>query len=254
MILSMNEAGALSVTPRQVKRRDKVAEAVARSILRKIRAERLLPGAQLPAEAQMLKEYGVGRGSLREALRILEFHGLISIKPGPGGGPIVAQAHTEDFGRMATLFFHAGGMTFGELIEARLVMEPVMARLAAERRDPNLLAELQQAASGVRVSDEDQYLRSTGDFHHLVAAMSGNRMLSLFSESLSEIFRDRVSGILFPKTRRKGVIATHAAIAKAIDEGQPDEAQQLMYEHMEQYVAYVKRGYSMLINEVVDWR
>jgi GntR family transcriptional regulator, transcriptional repressor for pyruvate dehydrogenase complex len=254
MILRMDDAGALSVTPRQIRRRDKVAEAVARSILRKIRAERLLPGAQLPAEAHMLKEYGVGRGSLREALRILEVHGLISIKPGPGGGPIVAQAHTEDFGRMATLFFQAGGMTFGELIEARLIMEPVMAQLAAERRDPELLEKLRQSASGVRVSDEEQYLRGTGDFHHLVAAMSGNRMLSLFSESLSEIFRDRMSGFLFPKSRRKEVIATHASIAKAIEEGQPDEARRLMYEHMEQYVAYVKRGYSTLMNEVVDWR
>ena len=239
---------------RPVKRGDKVAQAVARSIVRKIRAEQLPPGAQLPPEAQMLKEYGVGRGSLREALRILEVHGLISIKPGPGGGPIVAEAHSENFGRMATLFFQAGGMTFRELIEARLIMEPVMARLAAERRDATLLKQLRKAGGLERVENDEQYMRASADFHRLVAEMSGNGIVNLFSQSLSDIFRDRVSGILFPKPRRKEVVEAHAAITQAIDDGKPDEAQRLMYEHMAKYVAHVKRAHPGLLNEVVDWR
>jgi GntR family transcriptional repressor for pyruvate dehydrogenase complex len=238
---------------RPVKRGDKVSQAVARSIVRKIRNERLAVGAQLPPEAQMLQEYGVGRGSLREALRILEVQGLISIKPGPGGGPIVAGVHPEDFGRTATLFFQAGGMTFRELIEARLIMEPVMARLAAQRRDPAMLPALRQASGLARAEDEDEYLRSTGDFHHVVAAMSGNGIVSLFSQSLSDIFRVRISGLVFPKSRRKQVLSVHASIAKAIEDGEAAQAEQLMYDHMEQYVAYVKRSRPGLIDEVVDW-
>jgi DNA-binding FadR family transcriptional regulator len=239
---------------RSIRRGDKVAQAVARSIVRQIRARQLKPGEQLPPEAQMLQEYGVGRGSLREALRILEVHGLISIKPGPGGGPIVGQAQPEDFGRMATLFFQAGGMTFRELVEARLIMEPVMARLAAERRDPALLARLLTAAGVMPIDDEDEYLRVSGDFHRLVAEMSGNGIVNLFSQSLYGIFRDRVSGIVFPKPRRKEVVNAHAAIAKAIEQGQPEEAEQLMYDHMVQYVAFVKRTHPTLMDEVIDWR
>ena len=52
--------------------------------MRRIRAEKLQPGSLLPSEAVMLKEYGVGRASLREALRVLEVNGLITVKPGPG--------------------------------------------------------------------------------------------------------------------------------------------------------------------------
>ena len=64
----------------------------------------------------MIEEYGVGRAFVREALRILEVQGLISIKAGPGGGPVVAEVSTRDFGRMSTLYFQVGGMTFRELI------------------------------------------------------------------------------------------------------------------------------------------
>ena len=116
----------------------------------------------------MLAEYGVGRGSLREALRVLEVNGLISVKAGPGGGPVVAGVDSHAFGSMATLYFQVGGMTFGELVEARLVMEPVMARLAAERRDPELIAELGRAlseAEAADLGDGAEYLSVSIDFH-----------------------------------------------------------------------------------------
>ncbi len=72
-----------------VKRGSKVAEAVARDILAGICNGGLVPGSQLPSEAQMLADYSIGRGSLREALRILEVHGIIRIKAGPSSGSLV---------------------------------------------------------------------------------------------------------------------------------------------------------------------
>jgi DNA-binding FadR family transcriptional regulator len=204
----------------------------------------------------MLAEYGVGRASLREALRILEFHGLISIRSGAGGGPVVGGVHTEDFGRMATLYFQAGSMTFRELIEARLILEPVMARLAAERRDPELLDQLLEAGAHRKSppGDDDVYLYSSRDFHRLVAQMAGNSILYLFGYSLHTIFQDRVRGMLFPVSRRGEVFAAHAAIAQAIADGEPARAEELMREHMARYARYAKRRYPALWDEVVDWR
>ncbi|WP_328854411.1 FCD domain-containing protein [Microbispora hainanensis] len=236
-----------------IKRGLKVAEAVAQDIVRKIGAERMPPGTPLPPESQMLEEYGVGRGSLREALRILEVHGLIMLKPGPRGGPIVTGVSPVAFGQMATLYFQAQQMTFRELVEARLVMEPVMARLAAERRDPAKLAELRRIAEGTPVDDEPRYFDSTRDFHQFVASMSGNGMLNLFGGALSEMFRAKVSGVLFPKSRRSEVRDVHAQIALAIEEGDADSAERLMREHMEEYANYVKRRHPVLMNEVVGW-
>ncbi len=201
----------------------------------------------------MLEDYGVGRGSLREALRILEMHGLITIKPGRNGGPIVIEVRTRDYGRMSTLFFHIGGVTFRELMDARLVMEPVMVRLAAERRSQELVGRLADPRS-TPVEDDEIYFQATSDFHKGVAAMSGNSVLNLLSASLEDIFRDQVSGILSPAAERRDVLAVHAAIADAIANGKADDAEQLMREHMQQYADWVQTLYPSLLDTVVDWR
>jgi DNA-binding FadR family transcriptional regulator len=230
-----------------------VSEAIARDIVRRIGAEELAPGTQLPPEAKMLEEYRVGRGSLREALRILEVHGLISIKPGPRGGPTVDQVHAENFGRMATLYFQMDGVTFADLIDARVIMEPTLAALAAQRRDPQLLSELARFTGVPRV-DDDEYARDADDFHRVVAAMSGNPVMTLFGQSLTDILHDRLTPPLFPKSRRAGVLNVHCAIAKAVTDGDATRAEQLMREHMTEYAAYVRRRHPGLMREVVDWR
>lgn len=200
----------------------------------------------------MLEEYRVGRGSLREALRILEVHGLISIKPGPRGGPTVDQVDTRSFGRMASLFFQMDGVTIRELIEARLHMEPMLARAAAEHGDPQLVDELARF-DGCGHGD-DEYARNAADFHRLVAVMSGNRIMSLFGQSLADVLRDRLQDTLFPKSRRREILTVHNNIGTAIAHGDAELAERLMRSHMEDYVSQVKRRHPGLMQEVVDWR
>jgi DNA-binding FadR family transcriptional regulator len=239
-----------------VRRSDKVAESVANDIVRRISEHAMQPGDKLPTEATMIVEYGVGRGTLREALRILEVNGLISIKPGPGGGPVVREATADDFGRMAALFFNARSIDLGQLIEARLIMEPVMARLAATRRATGpLLDRLNEIAALDRTNSDEEYAAATHDFHTLVTELSGNGVVSIFAEALATMFHDRVRGILFPAGKaRKEILEVHAAIATAIVDGDPDEAERLMFEHMETYVTYVRKRHPALIDEVIDWR
>src|SRR3954454_4479336 len=86
-------------------RGEEVDSMVARAIVRSMVDEGLVPGSPMEPEAAMLVRFGVSRASLREALRILETQGLISIKPGPGGGPSMGAVDSRDFARMATLFF-----------------------------------------------------------------------------------------------------------------------------------------------------
>src|SRR6202008_3764003 len=94
------------------------------------------PGDMLPSEADMIATYAVGRATVREALRLLEVQGLIGLKTGPGGGPGVAQLTARHLGDMARLHLKMAGATYGELVRARLAIEPLMARLAAETQDP----------------------------------------------------------------------------------------------------------------------
>lgn len=240
--------------PRSLKRGAKVAEALAQDIVREIVERKLQPGTLLSSEAQMLEDYGVGRGSLREALRILEVHGLITMKPGRNGGPVVIEVDTRDYGRMSSLFFQMNGVTFRQLVDARLVMEPMMARLAAQRRAQDLLDKVPDARSVPLGEGDDAYFGATQNFHKTVASMSGNPVMNLFAMSLEDIFHEHVRGMLFPKGKRRHVLQVHQEIAQAIAEGRADEAERLMREHMEDYADYVRKRYPQLMDEVVDWR
>jgi GntR family transcriptional regulator, transcriptional repressor for pyruvate dehydrogenase complex len=239
---------------RRIQRAGKLAESVAHDIARRIRVEKLAPGTHLASETEMLADYGVGRASLREALRVLEVHGLISIKPGPRGGPIIGDVNPGDFGRMSTLYFQFGHMTYRDLMEARQVMESVMAGMAARRGDPKSVADLVASGNNTDVTDDEAYLRSSNAFHRLIAGASGNKILSLFALSLEGIFHDRVTSFLFPPKRRGRVAEAHRAIAAAIEAGDEELAEELMWDHMEEYAAYVRRRHPALMDEVVDWR
>lgn len=233
------------------RRGSKVSEDIARDILEEICDGGIPVGGQLPSEAQMVADYGVGRGSLREALRILEIHGIIRIKAGPGGGPVVNGPTTEDFGRMATLFFQAGSMTFREVIEARLLLEPMIARMAAERREPELVEQL--LAAETSTANDEAYLQTSSSFHWQIGSMTGNRILNLLTHALEDIFHARVKGLLFPPEKRNEVVEAHNAIARAIADGDGHNAERLMRDHMEEYVRYVEQRHPALIDEIVTW-
>jgi DNA-binding FadR family transcriptional regulator len=239
------------------RRSDKIAELVAREIVRDIAGRQLEPGTVLPSETIMQATYSVGRASLREALRILEVQGLIQIKPGPGGGPVVSEVSSQEFGRMATLYFHMSGATFRELVEARLIMEPVMAGLAARRQDAEGLKRLKasvHASEDMAIVDDPEYLKMSTEFHGIVAGISGNKILDIFGRSIKDVFTERVSGMIFPVSARDRVRTDHEAIAQAILRGQPARAERLMRAHMEEFAEFITQRYPGLLDEVVDWR
>jgi GntR family transcriptional repressor for pyruvate dehydrogenase complex len=166
-----------------VGRGEKVASIVARQIVRNIVDDGAGAGSPLEAEAAMLERFGVSRASLREALRILETQGLITIKPGPGGGPSISQVDSRDFARMSTLFFQVLRVRFREVVEARLIIEPVMAGLAAARHFPELEGELQEIVRrGNEANNDADWIRASDAFHGAVLGMSGNALLNLIAK------------------------------------------------------------------------
>src|SRR4029078_12424482 len=105
----------------------KKSEVVAQAIVHDIAREGLQPGDRLASEAEMMEQYDVGRGSLREALRMLELNRLVSLAPAPGVGPGVESVNPAVLGHMLTLYLHVEGATYRELVDARLAVEPTCA-------------------------------------------------------------------------------------------------------------------------------
>ncbi|GLY24145.1 FCD domain-containing protein [Micromonospora sp. NBRC 101691] len=242
--------------PRFRQRAAKMSELVARQVVEDIVEQGLPTGAALPTEAQMLQAYGVSRGTLREALRILENNGLVQVRPGRGGGPVVGAAKPHTFGRTLALFLQMDRTPFGELVEARLIMEPMMARLAAERRDPARLRELAESMrehQSLEGRDERDYLPVLQRFHGVLAGVSGNGVLDLFGRALTEIYTERIVAAERRPERWVEVRQEHQAVAEAIVAGDGALAEELMRAHMVALVAHLDRDYAGLRDEIVGW-
>ena len=234
----------------------KAAERVAQEIIQEIVDRGLAPGHRLEPEAIMVQRYGVARGTLREALRLLEVQGLLSIRPGPGGGAVVGEVDTRNFARTTSLFLQMSGARIRAIVEARVVLEPVFARQAAVNKDRLVIEGLQRVVDEsmtVDLRDDRAYLRMSAAFHSAVARGSGNQLLDLFGSTLTELFSRRVNSTLIPPGRRDKLRAHHAEIVAAIAAGDGDLAYRLMEEDMHQWYAGIRTRLAGVLDEPIDW-
>ena len=238
----------------------KVSERIAAALVADIVSDGLEPGARLPNEAAMLERFQVGRASLREALRILEVYGLISLQPGPGGGPIVCAIDPRSVSRTFSLYLSLAGATITEVQESRLHIEPMIARTAAEEQDPVALARLRQALDDEEALPlgDPAYTVAANNFHLTLGMLSGNKVLNLLATALQDLYATPLvagaAGQSQPEpTAEMSIRNEHRAIAGAILSGDADLAERLTREHVVNSVELVKRILPTLAASTVTW-
>lgn len=236
----------------------KAAEIVARDIVHDIMNQGLQPGSMLPSEAAMLKQYGVSRESLREGLRLLEVHGMISIRRGPGGGPIVGTVDAANLGRVEALFFHLAGATYDELFEAWVIAQGTLAERAAANPD----AEARKAAMRPYLdssdlhtghSDLDQFVRGHGGIHGEVAKLGCNKVLELMLESLGHIVGHHMAMVDDPRPLHESLSDDHQRLAQAVIDGDQATARTIMEGHVEHVVAFARVRMKENLDGYVQW-
>lgn len=239
------------------RRASKLSETLAKQIVDDIYSQGLGPGSKLPAEKEMLERFGVSRGTLREALRILEVHGLLVIRSGPNGGPTVSEMTPHDFNRACSLHFKTAGITVRELWQSRVSLEPLLARLAAENLTSASITELTdllRRAKGELVEANDQFISIGSAFHQAIANASGDRILSLFARSLGEMTSHLASSqTLFPPSQHDRVHDDHIRIVEAILAGDSSRAEALARVHMEEMRSTYGESYSALVDTVLPY-
>lgn len=242
--------------PGDVERRaEKTPDRVARRVLREIRDRKMAAGDRLPNEVSMAQEFGVGRASVREAMRILETHGLVQIKPGPRGGPVVRDADGVDFGRTMSMFFSHQGATYREVIEARLAFEPMQARLAAERLTDEGARLLQEAAEkGWQSLDapDEVWVETSHAFHETISRISSNRVLEMWTGGLLAVEASYLAHAV-KREFRPYTLHAHDKLVAAIVERDGARAERLSAEHMQSVVRDIERAYGDEMDHVIDW-
>ncbi len=191
-------------------------------------------GERLPSERALADVLGVGRYSVREALKVLEAVGLLESRVGEG--TFLTTNTGASFGRILGLSLATWGGTIIELLDARKMIEVEAARAAAERatREQNRRIEIELRAMHANMDRVREYLKADMNFHRRIGEASQNAIISQFVNNLidllEEVMQETHSDSL-PALAEGG--GTHQAIFDAIARGDADAAGDLMRDHIQ---------------------
>lgn len=170
--------------------KSKVSEQLADRLRGEIANGVYRPGQFLPPEALLMTQYGVGRPSMREALRILESDGLIRVVRGASGGVEVLALDPQALARRAGLYLQLQGADLADIRAARDFIDPGAVRLAAQRRDPDDIARLRAIIADVAACrNAEAFGDLAADFVECLLVASGNRTLALFAVMIDRLMR-----------------------------------------------------------------
>lgn len=203
---------------------------------------RLGPGDHLPSERELSADLGVGRSSVREALRVLEVMGLIrtATGSGPQAGAIVIATPQGGMSALLRLQVAAQGFPLADVVQTRLVLEDAVARALAtdSRRDTAEAHRMLEAmdAAGLTAAE---FLALDAQLHLSLAEASGNTVIAAMMAGLRTSIESYVlagsARVDDWHTTADGLRAEHRALVAAIDAGDAEAASRLVCEHITDY-------------------
>lgn len=213
----------------------KAADILADRLRAQILSGALPAGKQLPTERELSERTNLSRASVREALRILGVEGLITTKPGRGGGSAIRVPTPEELQRSISLFVRSRQFPVESLLEAREVIEPAVSRLAAKNRTAKDLELLQRAQQALVDNQHDQpaFVRANLEWHLAVARASHNEILLAFMNAIANVILSHTAIDAFdsPEVRAANIHA-HEQVMRALVEGDGDSAARRMTRHV----------------------
>ncbi len=216
---------------RQPIERRNTYELVAESLLALISDRRLKPGDTLPTERELMQHYGVGRSSVREALRMLESRGLISAG---GSGAFAVADFRNPLNDSLSLLLAVEEGSLRELFEVRRIVEGEAVALATERREEVHLDRMRAATELMRegLANRDEYIEADVAFHLTIAEATQNRMILHLMHAIRDQLERALGSIYKIPGSPERSIEDHGLIIEAMEAGKPDEARERMREHL----------------------
>lgn len=250
---SAPEGEALLATAFRPLRHAPAYKALSTEIERQILGGALKPGDALPSEQDLAVQFGVNRSTVREAIRLLEQEGLLV--RGAGRRLQVALPGLYDLTPRTTRALMLEQVTFRELWEVAVLLEPAAARLAATHASDAALDELEEnvAQTAACVARGEPYTELDVAFHAVVSRASQNRVLMLAREPVGLLYRPtltRLQAVLSQAGRRN--LDAHRRILGALRRRDADEAEHWMRKHLIDF----QRGYRVAaldLDEAVQW-
>lgn len=213
----------------------KLGEVTAARIRRDIARRRAPVGTNLGSESMLLASYGVSRSVLREAVRLLEYHSVARMRRGPGGGLVVVKPDAEAVIRAVALYLQSVGVDSHSLFEARDTIELASVAYAVERLEPSTEDVLREALAAERGDSAVPRDQGYATVHAAIAELTGNRILSLFTQILLALTATTMNASLSERDRpmaRRYANEDHDGIVTAILAGDSALARRRMRVHL----------------------
>lgn len=223
----------------------KISERIALQVKNAILRGTMKPGDRLPPERELGEQFQASRISVREALKTLEASGLLTIKP--GSGVFVAEVDSRPLSNSLSSLLRIQKASINELTEARIILEPSIAQLAAQRITPEEIQRLERNIEETKkvIHANRPAYQPNIEFHSLLAESTHNPVIALMMRPLFDVLKEMNLEMEGSLQRRidisKGAIVYHQRILRALKEKDEKKVYELMWRHVFQIQTGLKR-------------
>jgi GntR family transcriptional repressor for pyruvate dehydrogenase complex len=200
------------------------------------------PGEQLPTERELSDIMNVSRTTVREAIRVLTVQGKLEVRRGRTGGTFVSTSFIAPSAKEQHAQVQAKGTVLLEILDLRLIVEPGIAELAAERANAEMRQRISELAlqGSEAVDDFPSFRALDTQFHFLLARATGVQRLSAILGDIHAELSDLMTLIPHSVDACRHSSEQHKRIARAIAREKPEAARKAMKEHVGATTSLVK--------------
>ncbi|MBW1732117.1 MAG: FadR family transcriptional regulator [Deltaproteobacteria bacterium] len=223
--------------------KSRLSEAAIEQIKELITHQKLEPGSKLPSERELVSQLKISRASVREALRALEIMGLIEVKPGKG---TFVKGTTIDLMLPLPDWISLHRENLENHFEARMVLEPSAAELAALRATASDMIRMKEAMAEFDRNRLENNLigmiNADIKFHGSISAATGNKTIKLLMDTITRFLFEGWKATLRLHGRPEKTIVDHGDILKAITNRNQSEARAAMERHLRNAVENLRHA------------
>jgi GntR family transcriptional repressor for pyruvate dehydrogenase complex len=215
---------------RKNRRYEQVAEQIHQLIARGV----LKPGDRLPPERELAIKFGVGRGSIRDAIRTLEIMGVV--EPRHGHGTVVRELSADSLVVPLASVLSYKRELVAELLDVRRMIEPALAARAAKNATPEEIARMQQILDRQRekMRSGQPTIEEDSEFHYAIAVAARNTVVLRVLDVLMDLLRESRTRSLQVPGRLERSIAGHRRVLRAIERRDSAAAEAAVQKHLQE--------------------
>jgi GntR family transcriptional repressor for pyruvate dehydrogenase complex len=216
---------------------NKASEEIIFQIRKQIFAGKLVPGDKLPKESELMGQFNVSKQTLREALRALEFVGLIEIRKGKTGGAFIAEMESKIALDILANYLYFKNLSGQNLADVRRLIEPHAAYIAATEMSTAEIAHLAEVVESTRQDYKagrmyDVDCNSDLEFHCVIARGTKNPLFILIVEFIESLMSDKKRVVRPDDDFLASILSSHEKIYDAISKRDAERARQEMHDHI----------------------